>query len=56
MVGAESTDGAAVAGITGVYSIVAMATVSVSSLTRAKANEYEVTITNKGRIGLLLVR
>ncbi|TMW60641.1 hypothetical protein Poli38472_000683 [Pythium oligandrum] len=42
----------AVTSVTGVYRVVAMAIVSVSTLNKAKPNEYEVTIRNEGRIGL----
>lgn len=46
----------AVHSITGVYKIVGMAIVSVSTLKRVKANEYEVTIKHSGAMGLQLVR
>lgn len=46
----------AVHSITGVYRTVGMATVSVSTLKRVKANEYEITIKNAGALGLQLVR
>lgn len=45
----------AVTSITGVYKIVAMGVVSVSTLKTAKANEYEITINRKGSLGLQLV-
>jgi hypothetical protein len=44
----------AVHSITGVYRTVGMATVSVSTLKRVKANEYEITIKNAGALGLQL--
>ncbi|CEG47487.1 FOG: Ankyrin repeat [Plasmopara halstedii] len=44
----------AVTSITGVYRIVAMGAVSVSTLKTAKANEYEITINRKGPLGLQL--
>ncbi|KAI9908004.1 hypothetical protein PsorP6_004149 [Peronosclerospora sorghi] len=45
----------AVTSITGVYKIVAMGVVSVSTMRTAKANEYEITIRRKGHLGLQLV-
>ncbi|DBA03278.1 TPA: hypothetical protein N0F65_011637 [Lagenidium giganteum] len=44
----------AVTSITGVYKTVAMATVSVSTLERKNANEYEIVVKNPGPIGLHL--
>lgn len=44
----------AVNSITGVYRVVAMAIVSVSTLNKAKPNEYEITIKKDGAIGLTL--
>lgn len=52
----EIAEHPAVHNITGVYRTVGMATVSVSTLKRVKANEYEITIKNSGALGLQLVR
>lgn len=52
----EIAEHPAVHSITGVYKIVGMAIVSVSTLKRVKANEYEVVIKNSGTMGLQLVR
>ncbi|GMF10341.1 unnamed protein product [Phytophthora lilii] len=52
----EIAEHPAVTSITGVYKIVAMGVVSVSTLRTAKANEYEITIRRKGPLGLQLVR
>jgi hypothetical protein len=52
----EVAEHPAVTSITGVYKIVAMGVVSVSTLRTAKANEYEITIRRKGPLGLQLVR
>ncbi|GMF33850.1 unnamed protein product [Phytophthora fragariaefolia] len=52
----EVAEHPAVTSITGVYKIVAMGVVSVSTLRTAKANEYEISITRKGPLGLQLVR
>ena len=46
----------AVTSITGVYKIVAMGAVSISTMRTAKANEYEIAIRDKGPLGLQLVR
>ncbi|KAG2769647.1 hypothetical protein JG687_00000776 [Phytophthora cactorum] len=50
----EVVEHPAVTSITGVYKIVAMGVVSVSTLRTAKANEYEITINRKGPLGLQL--
>eukprot|EP00644_Phytophthora_capsici_P002221 jgi/Phyca11/568002/estExt2_Genewise1.C_PHYCAscaffold_270228 len=50
----EVAEHPAVTSITGVYKIVAMAVVSVSTLRTAKANEYEIIIRRKGPLGLQL--
>lgn len=50
----EIAEHPAVHSITGVYKIVGMAIVSVSTLKRVKANEYEVVINNSGAMGLQL--
>ncbi|KAG7392516.1 hypothetical protein PHYPSEUDO_000204 [Phytophthora pseudosyringae] len=50
----EVAEHPAVTSITGVYKIVAMGVVSVSTLITAKANEYEITIRHKGPLGLQL--
>ncbi|KAG6609374.1 Ankyrin repeat protein [Phytophthora cinnamomi] len=50
----EVAEHPAVTSITGVYKIVAMGVVSVSTLRTAKANEYEVSISRKGPLGLQL--
>ncbi|OWZ24678.1 hypothetical protein PHMEG_000201 [Phytophthora megakarya] len=50
----EVAEHPAVTSITGVYKIVAMGVVSVSTLRTAKANEYEITISRKGPLGLKL--
>ncbi|ETP38427.1 hypothetical protein F442_13969 [Phytophthora nicotianae P10297] len=50
----EVAEHPAVTSITGVYKIVAMGVVSVSTLRTAKANEYEITIRRKGSLGLQL--
>ncbi|KAI9995509.1 hypothetical protein PInf_012574 [Phytophthora infestans] len=50
----EVAEHPAVTSITGVYKIVAMGVVSVSTLRTAKANEYEITIRGKGPLGLQL--
>lgn len=52
----EVAEHPAVNSITGVYKIVAMSIVSVSTLKSAKANEYEIVIKDRGPIGLALVR
>lgn len=52
----EVAEHPAVTSITGVYKIVAMGVVSVSTLITAKANEYEISIRRKGPLGLQLVR
>ncbi|RLN63900.1 hypothetical protein BBJ29_004790 [Phytophthora kernoviae] len=51
----EVAEHPAVTSITGVYKIVAMGVVSVSTLRSAKANEYEITIRRKGPLGLQMV-
>ncbi|KAL3673522.1 hypothetical protein V7S43_001230 [Phytophthora oleae] len=50
----EVAEHPAVTSITGVYKIVAMGVVSVSTLRTAKANEYEITIRRNGPLGLQL--
>ncbi|KAE9043942.1 hypothetical protein PR001_g3108 [Phytophthora rubi] len=50
----EIAEHPAVTSITGVYKIVAMGVVSVSTLRTAKANEYEISISRKGPLGLQL--
>ncbi|KAL4169906.1 hypothetical protein KRP22_010817 [Phytophthora ramorum] len=50
----EVAEHPAVTSITGVYKIVAMSAVSVSTLRTAKANEYEISIHRKGPLGLQL--
>ncbi|KAE9354427.1 hypothetical protein PF008_g4539 [Phytophthora fragariae] len=50
----EIAEHPAVTSITGVYKIVAMGVVSVSTLRTAKANEYEISINRKGPLGLQL--
>lgn len=52
----EVAEHPAVTSITGVYKIVAMGVVSVSTMRTAKANEYEISIRDKGVLGLQLVR
>ncbi|RLN96272.1 hypothetical protein BBJ28_00018759 [Nothophytophthora sp. Chile5] len=52
----EIAEHPAVTSITGVYKIVAMGIVSVSTLKSAKANEYEIVIKRKGSLGLQMVR
>lgn len=51
----EIAEHPAVTSITGVYKIVGMAIVSVSTLKRVKANEYEIVVKNSGAMGLHLV-
>lgn len=51
----EVAEHPAVTSITGVYKIVAMGVVSVSTLKRVKANEYEIVIRRKGQLGLQMV-
>ncbi|CAI5712253.1 unnamed protein product [Hyaloperonospora brassicae] len=51
----EVAEHPAVTSITGVYKIVAMGVVSVSTMRTAKANEYEISIRDKGVLGLQLV-
>ncbi|KAF1335401.1 hypothetical protein FI667_g1223, partial [Globisporangium splendens] len=50
----EIAEHPAVTSITGVYKIVGMAIVSVSTLKRVKANEYEIVIKSSGTMGLHL--
>lgn len=52
----EVAEHPAMTSITGVYKIVAMGVVSVSTLKMAKANEYEIRICREGLLGLQLVR
>ena len=52
----EIAEHPAMTSITGVYKIVAMGVVSVSTLITAKVNEYEISIHRKGPLGLQLVR
>ncbi|CAI5733468.1 unnamed protein product [Peronospora destructor] len=50
----EVAEHPAMTSITGVYKIVAMAVVSVSTLVNAKANEYVISIRREGPLGLQL--
>ena len=52
----EVAEHPAMTSITGVYKIVAMGVVSVSTLVTAKANEYVISVRREGPLGLQLVR